>query len=273
MKYPYPAYWKTLFLLPFLTVIYGCDLIEYHPYDVRIDGPRDINARNIKRIESACSGKDTIRFAVISDTQRWYDETQKAVGSINKRGDIDFVIHCGDLADFGMTKEFLWMRDILEGLTMPYVCLIGNHDCLATGENTFEIVFGHPNFSFLAGDNYFMCLNTNAFEYDYSVAIPDFNFIRSERDSLPANIAHTVVAMHAKPLTEQFNNNVAILFQEELRKFPDLRFCICGHDHNYTKEDIFDDGIIYYECGAARNRAYLVFTLHNNTYDYEKVDY
>ena len=57
----------------------GCDMIEYHPYDLDIDGETDVNRRNIERIETATYGKEEIRFAVISDTQRWYDETEDAV--------------------------------------------------------------------------------------------------------------------------------------------------------------------------------------------------
>lgn len=115
----------------------GCDLIDYHPYDVRIDGETGINDKNIARIETLCQGKDTLRFAFMGDSQRWYDETQDFVTDVNRRDDIDFVIHGGDLSDFGVTDEFLWQRDILNGLKIPYVALIGNHDCLGTGEETF----------------------------------------------------------------------------------------------------------------------------------------
>ena len=66
----------------------GCDIIEYHPYDTRFDGERDINRRHIEQIEVACAGRDTIRFAVISDTQRWYDETRAAVAAINSRDSV-----------------------------------------------------------------------------------------------------------------------------------------------------------------------------------------
>lgn len=66
-----------LLLLPLLAA--GCDHIEYHPYDTDISGEQNINAKNIARIEAACRGRQTVRFAMISDTQRWYDETEKAV--------------------------------------------------------------------------------------------------------------------------------------------------------------------------------------------------
>ena len=46
------------------TLLTACDLIDYHPYDGRLDSDtsREINPTNIERIEKVCEGKDTIRF-------------------------------------------------------------------------------------------------------------------------------------------------------------------------------------------------------------------
>lgn len=219
--------------LTLITSLTGCDTVEYHPYDARIEGMTNINSRNIVRIEESLKGCETFRFAFITDTQRWYDETEDVVQAINKRTDIDFVIHGGDLTDFGATKELLWQRDILNGLKIPYVCLIGNHDCLGTGEEVFNMVFGDPNFSFTAGDVHFVCLNTNALEYDYSEPVPDFKFIRHERDSFPQTAKRTLFAMHTKPGDEQFNNNVANIFQRVLLTYPNPLCCIMDTDTNW----------------------------------------
>ena len=35
----------------------GCDIIDYHPYDVRIKGETDINAKNIEKIEATVKTK------------------------------------------------------------------------------------------------------------------------------------------------------------------------------------------------------------------------
>ncbi len=268
---------KKLKLFPALAVPFllaGCEMLDVHPYDAKVDGPTGINARNAARIEAACAGRDSVRFVVVSDTQRWYDETKAAVDHINARGDVDFVIHCGDLTDFGATKEFEWMRRELERLEVPYVCLIGNHDCLGTGDDVFRVMFGDPDFSFNAGDTHFLCLNTNAFEYDYSEPIPDFAFMRTDREGLPPEVTRTVTAMHAMPYTDQFNNNVAELFQEELRKYPGLQFCLCGHQHTTAQFEPFGDGVVYYECGSAVKRDYLLFTLtKDGGMKYEVVHY
>ena len=264
------------FFLQMLVVAVGltaCDLIDIHPYDTRISGPHDRNNHHIAQIEERCRGKQEVKFVLISDTQRWYDETHDAVRSINARG-VDFVIHCGDLTDFGATKEFELMRDELQGLEAPYVCLIGNHDHLGNGVFVFRSMFGPEDFAFDAGDTHFVALNTNALENDYSVPIPNFAFIGDDRAALAPTVRRTVVAMHAMPFTDQFNDNVADIFQERLRQYPALQFCLCGHNHRTVVMQPFEDGIDYYQCGAAKSRQYLIFTLTSHGDKHcEVVDY
>ena len=260
-----------LFLLPLLAA--GCDHIEYHPYDTDISGEQNINAKNIARIEAACRGRQTVRFAMISDTQRWYDETEKAVEALNARDDIDFVLHGGDLSDFGLKKEFMWQRDILNRLRVPYVCLLGNHDCQGTGEAVFEKIFGPSDFAFTAADVRFVCLNTNAMEYDYSHPVPDFDFLEHEYGSFAPPARRTIFAMHVRPYDFQFNNNVAKVFEHYVMRFPRPLCCIFGHEHRWIEEDIFGDGMMYYGCPNIEKRTYILYTLTPDGYSYEKVDF
>lgn len=250
-------------------------MIESNPYDVHITGEKQLTCKHINLIESATAGKPELRFAVISDSQRFYDETRDAVNAINARGDVDFVLHGGDLTEYGATKEFLWQRDILEKFSMPFVCVIGNHDCLATGLEAYQSLFGPLDFAFTAGDVRFVCLNTNALEFDYSQAVPDFSFIRSEIAAPHPSNRKTVVLMHARPYSEQFNNNVATEFHALLTQLPNLQFCIYGHGHNVTVDNLFNDGVIYYQCASTKKRSYLLFTIHpdNDSYDYEVVEF
>ena len=261
----------SILIIPFFLA--GCDLFDYHPYDGRIDGEYDINNKNIALIENKMEGKTSFKFAMISDTQRWYDDTEKAVEHINENKDIDFVIHCGDVADFGFSKEYEWQRDILNRLNVPYVVTIGNHDYLANGSEIFFKIFGQPNFSFMAGNVKFICINTNALEHDYSNPVPNFQFIRNENNK--ENIKHekTIFAMHARPFSEQFDNNVADIFQHEINKFPNLLFCMNGHDHRLAVDDLFADGIMYYGVSNIHKRQYFIFTINENDYKYEVVEF
>lgn len=258
----------TISLLALLMV--GCQ-VDYHPYDTRIEGEQHINAKNIVRIEAATAGKKVIRFAVISDTQRWYDETQDAVQALNGRDDLDFVLHAGDMADFGMKSEFERQRDILNGLKIPYVVLLGNHDCLATGDEIFKKIFGPVDYAFTAGNVRILCLNTNALEYEHDTYVPNFGFLESQLAEFPKVAEKTIVTMHAKPYTEQFDNNVAKVFQYTIRQFPGLQCCINGHGHNFKIDDIFGDGILYYECDNINKKYYLLFTIGEKGYTYERI--
>lgn len=261
-------------IIMFYASLVSCDMLESSPYDVRITGEKHLTGKNIALIEQRTSSKSRIRFAMISDTQRGYDETLDAVDAINHLDGIDFVLHGGDLTEYGATKEFLWQRDILNKLKVPYVCVIGNHDCVATGVESYQSLFGNLNFSFVAGNVKFLCLNTNALEFDHSTAVPDMNFIKGELYSLDKNVEKTVVLMHAGPFSEQFNNNIAAEFHYLLKQFPNLQFCVYGHGHHTKVSEPFNDGVKYYECGNIKKRSMLLFTLNSdNTYEYEVVDF
>lgn len=252
----------------------GCDTVfDVHPYDVHVDGDKHVNATNIEKIEAAVKAKDTVRFAFISDSHQWLDDLKDEVKDINRHDNIDFIIHGGDVTDFGATQEFVWTRDYLQKLNKPFVVLLGNHDCLGTGNQTYETIFGNPDFSFIAGKVKFVCLNTNSIEFDYSRPVPNFDFMEAQATANADQFERTVVCMHAPPYSEQFNNNVAKVFNYYTLNFPRLMFCLYGHGHHTTQEDIFGNGIIYYQVCNAPKRQYYIFTITPDGYTYEIIDY
>ncbi len=260
---------KTNLTLLLLLSLISCE-VEYHPYDRRIDGERHVNLHHIEAIEAACAEKTTLRFAVISDTQRWYDETEEAVEALNRRGDLDFVLHTGDIADFGLRAEFERQRDILNRLHVPYLVVIGNHDCLATGEQLYQEIFGPFNFCFTAGEVRFVCLNTNSLEFDHTETVPNLSFIEQELRHYPAECDKTFVVMHAAPHSEQFDQGVANAFQRHINAFNGLQCCIHGHGHNFHVTDIFNDGVLYIECTSIDKRGYLLFEVTAEGYAFEQ---
>jgi 3',5'-cyclic AMP phosphodiesterase CpdA len=254
----------------------SCDMIEYHPYDVSLCRKySSINSKNIQRIVSsaAASSDDTIRFAFMGDTQRSYDETNAFVKAINRRNGIDFVVHGGDIADFGMTKEYVWMHDILKKLKVPYVAVIGNHDILGHGKEVYRSIYGDYNFSFVFKQTKFLFLNTNALEFDYSTPIPDYGFILKELGRTDQRYAYTIPVMHVEPFDLEFNNNTASYFESLLLKFPNPLFCLHAHAHVLMKTDFFNDGLIYYGCDDIHDRNYMLFTVVRGTYTYEVVHF
>ena len=201
-------------------------VFDIHPYDVNVHGEKDINAKQMKVIESMFTDKKTLRVAFISDTHLWLADAKDQVADINKRGDIDFVVHCGDLTDTA-TNDY------------PFVALIGNHDFLGTGDQTYEVMYGAFNFSFIAGRVKFICLNTNATEYDYMAAVPNFDYMEEQFTTDTDKFDRTVIIMHAAPYSDQFNNNVCKAFRRYLDFAPGLMCCVYGHDHNDNGTDSF----------------------------------
>lgn len=249
------------------------DVFDTYPYDIHFDGETGINAKQIAKIESQFAEKDTLRVAFISDTHGWYSDTKDEVADLNQRTDIDFVIHCGDLTDTGTSKEYEWCRDILGGLRYPYVALIGNHDYLGTGDQAYQVLFGPVDFSFIASRIKFVCLNTNATEYDYIAAVPDFDFMEEETTKDSTDFDRTFIVMHAPPYSDQFNNNVCKAFRRYLDFFPGLMCCVYGHNHRDTVGEIYNDGLLFYGIDCAKHRNYRIFTFTPDGYEVEQISY
>lgn len=273
-KIGYKVYFllRNLMFVSCVFVFMGCnDMFDYSPYDAVVTGKTNINAENIKKIENKCRNKDTIRVVFCGDTQGRYDATNDFVDEINKRKDVDFVVHLGDISDFGTTNEYLYQRDILERLNCPYVVLLGNHDCLGTGFHVYKKLFGNPNFSFIAAGIKFVCLNTNAMEFLNTDSVPNLSFMKHEVVKDTSLYTNTVVCMHIPPHNPEFNNNLDEVFHSYVKSFKGILFCTAAHEHHLAEKDVFSDGIIYYITDCMRRKQYNLMTITKNNYTYEAI--
>lgn len=256
-----------------LMTLTSCEKFDVHPYALDIKGERDINKHMIERIEHETAGKDTLRVAVISDSHEWYNHLGDAVEALNGNDAIDFLLHCGDITDVGSRREMEWTRDILSSLRHPYVVLIGNHDFLGTGRQCYEAIFGDLDFSFIAGGVKFVCLNTNAGEYNYLAAVPDLAFMEREALKDTDHYDRTVVAMHVPPFDSQFNCNVNQPFRDRIAAFRGPLFAVFGHRHNFSELNPYDDSLAFYGVCSIEKRAYRLFTITPSGYEEEIVEF
>lgn len=220
---------RSIFYTLILLFVTSCDMFRYHPYEEVEGCESGLTLRNIASVEQLGRGRDTLRFVFLSDTQRQYDDTRDAIDYINSLKNIDFVLHGGDISDFGATFEFEWMYREIARLHLPYLTVIGNHDFLGTGEHTYQHVFGPYNYSLNVGHLHLLALNTSSREQDDTEHVPDFGFLRSDIEQVrllnqrvPDSITHTLIVMHARPGDDQFNNNVALPFSDYIRRYPGL---------------------------------------------------
>jgi predicted phosphohydrolase len=91
--------------------------------------------------------------------------------------------------------------------------------------------------------------------------------------NLPKGVEKTIAVMHVPPFDMEFNNNVANVFQLYLKEFPNLLFCMNGHAHSYQINDFFNDGVLYYQTPCAKDRSYIVFTLTEDGYAHELIEF
>lgn len=94
------------------------------------------------------------KFAFISDTHigsaTGAEDLRRVVKDINADTSLKFVVHTGDVTEFGADTELELAKQILDSLNKPYYVIPGNHDAnwSESGANSFRTVFGKETFSF-----------------------------------------------------------------------------------------------------------------------------
>ena len=136
------------------------------------------------------------------------------------------------------------------------------------------------DFSFIAARVKFVCLNTNATEYDYMAAVPNFDFMEEETTRDSARFDRTVIVMHAPPYSDQFNNNVCKAFRRYLDFFPGLMCCVYGHCHGDDVGSLYDDDlrqsvrtVVFWGIDCAEHRNYRIMTITPDGYEMEQIRY
>jgi 3',5'-cyclic AMP phosphodiesterase CpdA len=239
-------------------------------------GDRNLNLVNAAKIQAlGLKPEDTIRIALISDTQRFYDETEDVVVSINtlnqvKGHGIDFVIHAGDITDFGIMNEYRWIHERLKKLQMPYLAVIGNHDCVGNGKVIFEEMYGPHDYSLTIARNRLVFLNSNSLEYTKDVP-PNLTFLEQALQDV-GNYNNAFVIAHVPPFDEDFDRNKEPGYAGLINQF-DVKYSIHGHQHNHRLRQPYGDGRNYLVVGSVEKRQYVVMTLIGRQVSYEVVKF
>jgi predicted MPP superfamily phosphohydrolase len=250
----------------------GCSLFEYHPYEIRLDeSHRDINQKAIEEILNL-QRKDTTRFIFIGDTQRFYDETEDFVEQANNE-DADFVVLAGDITDFGLENEFIWVHDILSGLNKPYVAIVGNHDLLGKGEAIFNKMYGTDNFYFDVNSFRFIGINTNSREYAFSGNVPDTAWLKQSLHA-PDDIKQAFVMAHVAPFNPDFDPRLEAAYARILRESGKVNLSLYAHQHSFSSQERYNDGIQYVVAAAMDSKFYLLVKVWRpNGFEITRVNY
>ncbi len=257
----------SLFIFVFLILFLSCDKFEYSHYQIYPDD-KDINNKNIKRfIEKNC---DTIKVVVIGDSQRFYHSTQKIINKINEFLDFDFVLHTGDLVDFGLQREYTWMHEQLSKIKFPYVAVVGNHDLIGNGNEIYKKMYGDYNFSFVYNDNKFIFLNTNGREFNFSKEVPDIPWLDQELSDTN-RYKRAIIVNHVAPNNVDFNQDLEQDYVNTLNKYKKTILSINGHRHNFSFSEIYEDSIPYLNSFSTSKEKFILLKIWDNDFSIEKI--
>lgn len=258
-----------VFIFILMLPLVGC--FEYSPNQIILDeDEKNLTARQLQKIANQ-SPSDTITIAFMGDSQRWYDETEDFVSHVNRKFEVDFVVHGGDISDFGLVKEFQWVNEILSDLKAPYLTAVGNHDLLANGKKVYNEMFGAYNYSFDYGDFLFIILDTNSREYEFNGRVPDLEWLQqilSENDS-----RKVVVISHVPPWDGDFDSELEQSYANILANDPNVILSLHAHSHSYLDKEFYNDGTRYFVTTSMQKEGYAVIKLWNDGLAIERINY
>lgn len=265
-------------LLIIILLLASCgEVFEYHPNQIRLkEDEKNLTQVNLNRLEKQTPG-DTIRILAMGDTQNFYDDVVAFVEAANKLENIDFVIHQGDISDFGLIQEFRWIHDIMKNLKVPYFTVIGNHDLLANGYKGYGQMYGELNYSFVYGGIKFIFIDTNGREYHFNGNVPDIGWLeeqlRQEPESESAAWDQAVIVSHMSPFSADFDPKLVSPFHETLSDGRKVRLSLHGHDHSWKDFESPDGKVTYYVTTTVKKRGFTLIKLWDKGYETEKINY
>jgi hypothetical protein len=235
------------------------DAFEYSPNQVfDSDSEVGVNAKNLQRLDTL-PVDDTISIAFVGDSQRFYDELELFIDTVNAIPSIDFVLLAGDITDFGLLEEFELIHEKMQRLNKPYLGVIGNHDAVARGAEIFERMFGPLDFSFVYDRVKFIAHNTNSKEFNNG-RVPDIDWLRKELKPHKA-VDYFVAVSHIPPYSIDFDRDLEGPYASLFRETPSFLISLHAHVHEHTDGYPYDDGIRYLTSHSFDQRSFVLLKI------------
>jgi 3',5'-cyclic AMP phosphodiesterase CpdA len=199
------------------------------------------------------------RFIVVNDTHYVSPECgpwlEKVVQQMRTHQDAEFCLHLGDLTDKGERAHMATVRDIFQGLKLPFYVQIGNHDYLKdTDREAYEAIFPKRlNYAFEHRGCQFVGLDTSEGTHYEKTKIGDETF-RWVDEHLPRlNKSKPTVLFTHFPLGESVNYRPANA-EELLKRFLafNLEAAFSGHFHGFTERKFRETTLTTNKCCALK---------------------
>lgn len=238
-------------------------LFTYNANEIQIDKKdKNQNIQNIERLRSKAQGA-SFRFVVITDTQRFYDEMDDFIEKINAYPDISFLVLVGDITDFGLKSEYLWICHRLQKLSFPFLVVIGNHDMLGNGRELYKEMFGPENFGFSYSGYKFIVLNSNSQEVGYNGSLPDTSWLQQELSATPPEQKIFVFA-HLAPFSGDFDTSLVQTYVRTLKDNGNVLYSIHGHEDISYLGQPYGPPVNYLVVNSLKARTFVIINITVN---------
>jgi 3',5'-cyclic-AMP phosphodiesterase len=235
---------KCFFAILIFCIFLSCNKFEFNPYQVNNSvRPSNLNAKNIENLLSGEStSDDTVTILFTGDSQRFYERLDDLVKKVNEYSNVDFLLLNGDISNYGLLEEFLWVQERLEKLHIPHICIIGNHDLTSNGSDIYTEMFGPKNFTFTYKNYKFLCHDDNSRAYNYQGNVPDLHWLSNELNDSSAK--WFIGASHVPPWDPFFDQNI---MHDYLNLFGSKQgFILSLHGHAGNGARYFNNDSVLY---------------------------
>lgn len=228
------------------------DLFQYSPYQANMEQSNLLQAQKEALAKTSTASFTPFSFAIFSDTHDEYHLFSEAIEQTNRDSDVQFVVHAGDLTNFGLLKEYNWAMDTLSSSRAPYLTVIGNHDALGNGKVIYRRMLGEYNYSVVYRNVKLIFLNNNDWEFDNLA--PDNDWLAQELSD-SSLYQHVIVVCHIYPFYDRFTTEEQSAFRRLVKdNFVSLVVSGHGHNYSYTTEILSNGGTIGYLVAGATPR-------------------
>jgi 3',5'-cyclic AMP phosphodiesterase CpdA len=254
-----------LIVVSLASALAGC--FEYSPHALPDDASeRDLNTKAIERL--AAQPAERLRFAVVGDTQRAFEDAEDAVDAINARDDVQFVVQVGDFTNVGLLFEYREMHEIFARLRVPYLVVVGIHDHYGNGGAIYRSMYGPTDLVFTLGRVRFVFFDSNSEAPGLDRKVPDLAWLEEALAPSPDH-DHLLTFSHIQPGGGLFDPELTEpLFALLGRAGVDISF----HAHAHRWDEFERDGVRYVVADAVDHRSYVVVSQRaDGGFDYERV--
>ena len=253
-----------------LAFLFSCDpWFAYSPYEANVDEAyRGMTEKNLALIRAMDAGDSRpFKVALLSDPHYHFSKLEDAVRYINADSSYAFAIVAGDLTENGLMQEFVFFHESMLRLKIPYLTVIGNHDYLSNGEMVYQQMYGPYNYTFDFNNTRFVLFDNNTIE---SQKEPDLAWFAKQLPN-ENGYDHIIPIAHIPPYDVQMEQTREPYHQ--LLTDNEVPLSIHGHRHDFSKEDVFGDGIYYVTISSPQKRTFTELTVTSDKVEVRKIEY